>query len=160
MGRSAPSKKMLVKSEDEIAKVLAEAEQIKAGENPATITSEASGSSPATSADAQGGAVETPAAAPSPSLDQIAELLCLLCDWPFVRAFGAVGQLPEPFRSEARKAWAQVLETYMPAIVAKAGPFAVLVSVYSMHGAGLYLACQINAPVSASSEKEAPVSQP
>ena len=159
MARSARSK-MLIKSEDEIEKVLQEAEQIKAGENPATVTAEHVGEGPATHADGTEGAAVTPAAVPSASFDQLAGLLCLLCDWPFVRMFGAVGQLPEPFRSEAHKAWAEIMETYMPAVVAKAGPFGVLVSLYSMHGAALYFLCQMNASASASSGKEAPANQP
>lgn len=150
---------MLATSKEDLEKVLQEAEQIKAGENPATVTAEDAGSGPATSAGEPEGTAVAPAAVPSPSLDQLAELACLLCDWPFVRGFGASAQLPEPFRSEARKAWAEVLEKYLPSVIAKAGPFGVLLSVYSMHGAGLYLACQINAPVSASSGKEAPANQ-
>jgi hypothetical protein len=150
---------MLVKTEDEIEKVLAEAESIKAGIDPAVATASV-GEGPATHADGTEGEVVTPDASPSASFEQLAGLMCLLCDWPFVRMFGAQGQLPDPFRSEAQKAWAEIMETYLPAVVAKAGPFGVLLSLYSMHGAGLYLSCQMNASASASSAKEAPANQP
>jgi len=151
---------MLVKSPDEIEQVLREAEHIKAGENPATVTTETAEAGPATSAGAQDGAAVTPAAAPSPSFDQLAGLAVMLCDWPFVRMFGAQGQLPDPFRIEAQKAWAEILEKYLPAAVAKTGPFGVLLSLYSMHGAGLYLQWQMSAVASESSENAAQGNQP
>lgn len=154
---------MLIEKNGDLEQVLKEAEQIKAGQNPATVTqrNEYADTVPASSAGAQEDAeAAITAAAPSPSFEAIADLLCLLCDWPFVRAFGASAQLPEPFRSEARKAWGEVLEKYMPAVVAQAGPFGVLCSIYSIHGGGLYLQWRMTASVSPSSAKEAPANQP
>ena len=158
MARSVPSK-MLIKNEEEIEAVLAEAESIKAGIDPAVATASV-GEGPATRADGTEEGALTPGAPSSASFHELAGLMCLLCDWPFVRMFGAQGQLSEPFRAQAQQAWAEILETYLPDVVAKAGPFGVLLSLYSMHGAGLYLSCQMNASASASSAKEAPANQP
>lgn len=158
MAPSPRSKKMLATSEEELATILREADRIRSGDNPATVTAERAGEGPANHAgEPEGDAVPRTAA---PSIHQLAELACLLCDWPCVRAFGATGQLVEPFRTEARKAWADVFTQYLPSIVAKAGPFGVLFSIYAMHAAGLYLAWQTTVPVSASSANEAPASQP
>ena len=152
---------MLATSKEEVEKVLLEAEQIKAGENPATVTAQESvASGPATGPDRQGETGAAPAPVPSPSMEQLAELACLLCDWPFVRAFGQTAQLSEPFRGQARQAWIEVLEKYLPAIIEKSGPFGVLFSIYSLHGAGLYLSCQINAPAAPSSGSEAAAKAP
>lgn len=153
---------MIVTTPAEVEKVLQEAEQIKAGDNPATVTAEPehAGDGPATGASEAAGTGTAPAPAPSASAEQLAELLCLLCDWPFVRAFGMAGQLAEPFRSEARIAWGEVLTTYLPSVISKAGPFGVLASLYCMHGAGLYVSCRMNAQPSESSAKEVPANQP
>jgi hypothetical protein len=143
-------------SEQDVETVLREAEQIRAGENPATVSADTASPIPASSAGGGGeeGTVAT-GAAPSPSFEQLADLACLLCDWPFVRSFGPSAQLAEPFRTEAKKAWLAVMEKYLPAVMGQGGPLGVLLTIYGMHGAGLYLAWQINAPVAASSAKEA-----
>ena len=150
---------MLASSKDDLEKILSEAEQIKAGVDPATATGETAEPSPATSGGGQEGAAGQPAA-PSPSFEQLAELACMLCDWPFVRAFGAVGQLPEPFRTEARNAWAAAAEKYLPKMLENAGPFTILASIYFTHGGALFLSWRMNAPAAPSSGKEAPANQP
>lgn len=153
---------MLAKSKEEIESVLQEAERIRAGEDPGAATGK---TAEASTAPASGGTQEGASGAhhpeaPSLSFDHLATLLVLLCDWPFVRIAGQAAALPEPFRAEAHRAWVEVLERYAPLIMAKSGPFGALLSIYGMHGAGLYLSWQINAQSRASSANVVQESQP
>lgn len=132
---------MLARSKEEIDGVLAEAERIRAGEDPskaAGTTAEAS-TAPASGGTQEGASGAHHPEAPSPSFDQLAALAVVLCDWPFIRFAGPQAALPEPFRQEAHRAWVQVLERYLPSLAAQTGPVGVLVSIYALHGAGLYL---------------------
>jgi hypothetical protein len=144
----------------DVQTILHEAEQIRAGVDPATVSADTASPTPASSAGSGEEGAASSDVAPSQSFEQLADLACLLCDWPFVRAFGPSAQLAEPFRTEAQKAWLAVMEKYLPAVVGQTGPLGVLASIYLMHGAGLYLAWQIHAPVAGSSEKEVPANQP
>lgn len=157
---SSRLRNMKNKNDHDVETVLQEAEQIRAGKNPASVSADTAPAIPASSAGGgEEGAASTDAV-PSPSFEQMAELACILCDWPMVRAFGETGQLPEPFRTEARKAWLDVCEKYLPKVVGQAGPFGVLLSIYGMHSAGVILAWRMRASVAESSGKEAQASPP
>ena len=148
---------MLARSKEEIEQVLDEAERIRAGEDPATATTAEASPAPASGHGTQNGDAGTHPPA-SPSFDQLADLAVLLCDWPFIRYAGPDAALPEPFRAEARRAWAEVLARYLPAMAAQSGPFGVLASIYVMHAAGLYVTWQMQSQSSASSASAAPAS--
>lgn len=152
---------MLATSKEDVERVLTEAEQIRRGVDPAATSASGASADPADGgAPGAGADGSSPSAPATPGTAELANLALILCDLPFVKIVGAGGQLQEPFRSEAHKAWMQVIDLYLPRLISESGPVGALLSIYAMHTAGLYLAWQIRAASPGSSASAAQESQP
>lgn len=109
-----------------IEQVLAEAERIRAGDKQAAPPEPPTSGGAAS--EGEGGS------SPSPLSDfsTLANLCVVIGDVACTRFFGSVGQLQEPLRTEAVKAWAAVIAQYAP-LIGQAGPWGALLSVYGVH---------------------------
>lgn len=152
---------MLARSKDEIEQALREAEQIRAGADPATATTAEASPASASGHGTQGGADEAHhLSAPQPEFEILAEVALRMCDLPFTYFAGPGAALPEPIRTDARRAWVMVIEKYLPAAVAQSGPVGALAGIYLLHAAAILVIWQTRAPSSGSSGNGEAANQP
>lgn len=148
MGRS-----VLLTSKADVDRTIAEAEAIRAGKTPETAAQEAGPQPPTGDGTDPAASGEVPPSSPAPSpadVEPLATLCVVLTDMLFCRIFGPAGQMGEPLRTEAVKAWGTVLITYAP-MIQQAGPWGALAGVYVAHGIGCAVSWQTSASASGSS---------
>lgn len=125
----------VLRDRNEIDAVIAEAEAIEQGGDPADV---AGGGGPAPGASKSGAEGASPSASPAPaSFTEVARFALLVIDGGFCLAFGKGSQLPDELRPEAQQNLEVICAKYLPRLMGEVGPELALLGILGIHAFNL-----------------------